>query len=206
MADARLPGPPAPLAPQPLGQPVQPPIPPAQPILTIQPVHVPQLNCSHFKPEFPGKPDEVAEAHLHRMNDWMDTHAFREGVKDQCFCLKLVGETRLWYESLRPLSVDWIWLQNQFRQQYLNIGNTREQLFHAWRSFHFDENIETLDSYVTCIKQIGTLLGYGEPRVLEVFKNTLQTRLYWILFLIEDLRQAIETVKKILRKEMIDRQ
>ena len=57
------------------------------------------------------------EAHL-RTNDWMDTHAFQEGVKVQCFCLTLVGEARLWYESLRPINVDWIRLQNQFRQQY----------------------------------------------------------------------------------------
>ena len=37
-------------------------------------------------------------------------------------------------------------LQNSFRQQYSKIGNTREQLFHAWRSFHFDENTETIDA------------------------------------------------------------
>ena len=51
------------------------------------------------------------EAHLLRMNDWMDTHAFQEGVKVQYFCLTLVGEVKLWYESLRPINVDWIGLQ-----------------------------------------------------------------------------------------------
>ena len=81
----------------------------------------------------------------------MDTHAFQEGVKVQHFCLTLVGEARLWYESLRPLNVAWIRLQNQFRQHYSKIGNTKEQLFHAWRSFHFAENTETLHSYVTWI-------------------------------------------------------
>ena len=35
-----------------------------------------------------------------------------------------------------------------FRQQYSKIGNTGEQLFHAWRSFSFDENTETIDAYV----------------------------------------------------------
>ena len=54
--------------------------------------------------------------------------------------------------------------------------------FHAWRSFHFDDNTETLDAYATCIRQVATLLGYGRPQVLEVFKNTLPTRLYWVLF------------------------
>ena len=50
------------------------------------------------------------------------------------------------------------------------------------------------------------LLGYGEPQILEVFKNTLPTKLYWILFPIEDLRQAVETVKRILTKEKLDKQ
>ena len=42
-----------------------------------------------------------------------------------------------------------------------------------------------------------THLGYGEPQILEVFKNTLPTKLYGILFPIEDLRQAVETAKRI---------
>ena len=70
----------------------------------------------------------------------------------------------------------------------------------------YDENTETLDAYVTCIRQVDTLLGYGDPQILEVFKNTLPTRLYWVLFPIEDLRQVVETAKRILTKEKIDRQ
>ena len=69
--------------------------------------HVSQLNWSHFKPEFSGKPEEDAEAHLLRTNDWMDTHGVQEGDKVQRFCSMLTGEARLWYESLRPLIADW---------------------------------------------------------------------------------------------------
>ena len=53
---------------------------------------------------------------------------------------------------------------------------------------------------------MATLIGYGEPQVLEVFKKTLPTRLYWVLFLTEDFRQVVETAKRILTKEKIDRQ
>ena len=88
----------------------------------------------------------------------------------------------------------------------MKLGNTREQLFHAWRSFTFDENTETIDSYVIRIRQVATLLGYGEPQILEVFKNTLPTKLYWVLFPIENLRQVVETAKRILTKEKLDRQ
>ena len=40
--------------------------------------------------------------------------------------------------------------------------------------------METIDAYVTCIRQVATLLDYEEPQILEVFKNTLSTKLYWI--------------------------
>ena len=97
--------------------------------------HILQLNWSHFKPEFSGIPED-AEAHLLRMNDWMDTHAFR-----RCESLKILSnisrEAKLWYESLRPINVDWQGLQNQFRQEFSKIGNTREQLFHFCFMFSF---------------------------------------------------------------------
>ena len=93
-----------------------------------------------------------------------------------------------------------------FRQQYSKIGNFTEQLFHAWRSFNFNENTGTIDAYITCIRQVVALLGYRESQILEVFKNILPTKLYWILFPIEDLRQVVETAKRILTKEKLDRQ
>ena len=107
---------------------------------------------------------------------------------------------------LEPLGdTTWVQPQNLFRQRYSKLDNTRKQLFHAWRFFTFDENTETIDSYVIRIRQVATLLGYGEPQILEVFKNTLPTKLYWVLFPIQDLRQAVETAKRILTKKL-DRQ
>ena len=118
----------------------------------------------------------------------------------------MVGEARLWYKSLRPINADWVGLQNMFRQQYSKIGNTREQLFHTWRSFHFDENTETIDPYINHIRQVATLLGYQEPQILEVFKNTLPTKLYWVLFPIADIRLVVGAAKRIVTKEKIDKQ
>ena len=76
----------------------------------------------------------------------MFTHNFLNDVKVQRFCLTLTGEARLWYESLTPIANDWPALQENFRRQYSKIGNTREQLFHTWKSFHYDQNTETLDA------------------------------------------------------------
>ena len=107
-------------------------------------------------------------------------------VKVQRFCLTVVREARLWYESLRLINIDWVGLQNIFRQQYSEVGNAGEQIFHAWRSFQFDKNVEMTNTYVNLIRQIATLLGYQEPQILEVFKNTLPTKLYWVFFPIMD--------------------
>ena len=134
----------------------------------------------------------------------MNTHDFPNDVKVKRFCVTLTGEARLWYASLEPIGMTWQEFQNQFRHQYSKLGNTREQLFHAWRSFQYDEYVETPDAYVTRIKQVGRLLGYGEPHVLEVFKNTVSNRLYWILFPIDILREVVETAKRFLTKEKID--
>ena len=40
-----------------------------------------QLNWSHFRPEFSGKPKEDVEAHLLRTEDWMTTHNIPEEEK-----------------------------------------------------------------------------------------------------------------------------
>ena len=66
--------------------------------------------------------------------------------------------------------------------------------------------METPDAYVIRIKQVARLLGYGDPQVLEVFKNMVPNRLYLVLFSIDNLHDAVETAKRFLTKEKIDRQ
>ena len=61
------------------------------------------INWSNFTPEFSGKPEENAEAHLLCSNDWMNAHRFVDGIKVQRFFLTLLGEARLWFQSLEPL-------------------------------------------------------------------------------------------------------
>ena len=105
----------------------------------------------------------------------MEAHRFDEGIRVQRFCPHIVGEARLWYQSLEPLEdTTWPQLQNLFRQRYSKLGNTHEQLFHVWRSFTFDENTETIDSYVIRIREVATLLGYGEPQFWKCLKTHCQ--------------------------------
>ena len=118
----------------------------------------------------------------------------------------LIGEARLWYESLAPLDDDWPALQNKLRWQYSKTGNTPEQLFHAWRTFKFDENMDTIDSYVLRMSQVVAMLNYSEMQIFENFKNTLLCRLYSTLINMNNLRDAIDIAKRVLPKEKLDRQ
>ena len=52
---------------------------------------------------------------------------------------------------------------------------------------------------------MAALLNYGEPQILELFKNTLPSRLYYMLYQINDLRVVVETAKRLLTKEQIDK-
>ena len=79
------------------------------------------LNWSYFKPKYSGKPEEDWETHLLRTNDWMETHNFPNNQKVGAFCLSLMGEARLWYETLGAAQLDWEALQDCFWQQYINF-------------------------------------------------------------------------------------
>ena len=137
----------------------------------------------------------------------MEGHSqFPENTNVRRLCLTLTGEARLWYESIRPLEMDWEVLQECFKHQYSKFGSSREQYFYVWRSFLYDENTDTIDSYILKIKQVALLLNYGEPEILELFKNTLPNKLYWILFSINNLREAVDTAKTVLNKEKLDKQ
>ena len=75
--------------------------------LEVAMVQLQQLNWSYFKPEFSGKPEEDAEEQLLRTNDWIETHNFPDDQKVRRFCLTLMGEARLWYETLGATQLDW---------------------------------------------------------------------------------------------------
>ena len=80
-----------------------------------------------------------------------------------------------------------------------NITNLEiPQLFHQWRAFTFDENTGTVGSYITKISQCVAVLNNREPQILELFKNTLPSRLYWVLFPTDNLRDAIARAKRVL--------
>ena len=176
-----------------------------QPQDAVRQRHI-HLNWLNFKPEFLWKPEEDAKAHLLHSNDWMNAHCFEKDIKEQRFASHCWGKQDYGI-NLKTFGRHYMVTKYTiYLVRHIQIRNTCEKLFHTWRSFTFDENTETIYSYVIRIIQVANLLGYWELQILEVFKNTLPTNLYWILFPIEDLRQAVDTAKRILTKEKLDKQ
>ena len=66
--------------------------------------------------------------------------------------------------------------------------------------------MDSIDSYVMRFSQCVVMLNYGEPQILELMKNTLPSRLYPILFPIYNLRDVITMEKRVMIKEMTNRQ
>ena len=108
-----------PVGPAPAQGPVQPiPQPVPMQLAPAGVMPIPQIVYQNWigkKPEFSDKQEEDAESHLLSTRDWMETHNFPEGEKERHFRVTLIGEARLWYESLAPLDNDWPTLQNKFR-------------------------------------------------------------------------------------------
>ena len=52
---------------------------------------------------------------------------------------------------------------------------------------------------------MAALLDYGDPQILELFKITLPSRLYYMLYHIDNLREAVEMAKRVLAKEQMDK-
>ena len=97
----------------------------------------------------------------------MNTHCFDEDIKVQKFCFTLLGEARLWYQSLEPLGdITWAQLQNLFPAEIFKIMQHLQTAISCVEIiFTFNKNTETIDSYVIRIRQVANLLGYGEPQI-----------------------------------------
>ena len=88
---------------------------------------------------------------------------------------------------LRPMEIDWPTLQEHFRQQCLKFGNTREQYFHIWRSFHYEENTDTIDSYVSKIKQVTAL--FVIPVIIDIYGHRFE-----VFTLVSEIHDNVDLV------------
>ena len=96
--------------------------------------------------------------------------------------------------------------KNALGSNIQNLAVQRNSIFMCGDLFTMMKIQTRLDSYILKVKQVTSLLNYGEPEILELFKNTLPNKLYWILFPINNLREAVYTAKRVLNKEKLEKQ
>ena len=70
-----------------------------------------------------------------------------------------------------------------------------------WRLFPFDETAGPIASNVLWLKECAQMLRYNNGQVLELLKNTLQTRYYYLLFGIQNHREIVEGAKRVMTME-----
>ena len=98
------------------------------------------------------------------LHQWLDDCTlFCRGCQGSQILFNTIRRSQIMVSFIRTNKHRLARVTNLFRQQYSKVGNAREQLFHVWRSFSFDENTDTIDAYVTCMRQVAALLGYGKP-------------------------------------------
>ena len=93
-------------------------------------------------------------------------------------------------------------IYKHFLQTILKVGANTKELFQRWRSFQFDE---TTDSHVLRLKQCVQVLRCNEGQVLELTKNALSTRYYYLLIDILNHREAVESDKHVMSKEKVEK-
>ena len=52
-----------------------------------------------------------------------------------------------------------------------NFGSSREQYFHMWRSFRYDENKDTIDSYILKRQASGFIIELVGTRDLRIIQK-----------------------------------
>ena len=70
----------------------------------------------------------------------MDTHNLVAGLRVQRFPLTIVWSSQIIVLVHTSISSKLGGITGDIRTQFSKIDNIREQLFHAWGSFCFDEN------------------------------------------------------------------
>ena len=130
------------------------------------------------------------------LEDWMETHNFPEGDKVRCFHLTLIGEAQVmvWITS----TIRW-WLACLYK---INSGDntqnrhTPKQLFHAWRTFKFNENTDTVDSFCSKNESGSSNAKLWRNADIREFQDTLLHQLYSTIINVNNLRDAINLAKE----------
>ena len=141
-------------------------------------------------PIFKGLPGERPEAHLLRINDWMDTYNILPVNKPANFKHTLDHLAREWYDSL-IFPIAWNDLQQRFSRYFSTQGRSIKHLHDKWRNFSFTPGQDDIEAYIRDVKEAAHQLNYNDEAVLHLIKATMPSEIYGTLYNQHDLNMVI---------------
>ena len=92
---------------------------------------------------------------------------------------------------------DWNALKEQFKQQFIPVGNTREEQVASWRNIKWDGN-ETIDEFSYSVTQLGKALGLNDQHILDIFKLEMPSNIYVNLVHIDGIQATLNMAKRLM--------
>ena len=121
------------------------------------------------------------------------------------FGYSLFGEANKVYNQGRegipgrpnPSVANWNALKDRFKQQFIPVGNNREEQLVSWRNIKWNGN-ETLDEFSYRATQLAKVLGSNEYHILDTFKLGLTPNVYVNLVHIDDMHATLNMAKRLM--------
>ena len=152
-------------------------------------------------PIFKGLLGKRPEAHLLRVNDWMDTYNILPVNKPANFKHTLDHLVREWYDSLTfPIALND--LQQRFSRYFSTQGRSIKHLHDKWQNFSFTPGQDDIEAYIRDVKEAAHQLNYNDEVVLLLIKATMPSEIYGTLYNQHDLNTVITMVKDIYANVM----
>ena len=156
-------------------------------------------------PKFSGEKTESADNHLDALDDYLEIEQINVADTNMAqiitrFGYSLFGKAKKWFNQGRDgrphaTVADWNALKEQFKQQFNQVGNTREEQMASWRNIKWDGN-ETLDEFSYRVTQLGKELGLNDQYILDTFKLGLPSNIYVNLVHIDGMQATLNMAKR----------
>ena len=162
-------------------------------------------------PSFKGQPGERPEAHILRVNDWLEAIGIdQERIKSKDmldwhrvnnFKFTLDSLAREWYYQYKFYdSTTYEVLTKDFNRYFSTQGRNMKHLHDRWKSFQFNSETDDIEEFVRNIQETGNQLDYGDEAQLNMIKSCMPTAIYSTLYEVKDLNKCITMVKDIFAK------
>ena len=158
-------------------------------------------------PKFSGEKTVSAYNHLDAFGDYLEIQQINVADANVAeiitrFGYSLFGKAKKWFNQGRDgrphaTVADWNALNEQFKQHFNPVGNTREEQIASWRNIKWDGN-ETLDEFSYRVTQLGKALGLNDQHIQDTLKLGLPSNIYVNLVHIGGMQATLNMVKRLM--------